>query len=189
MKFSELFPSVSDGIFTVFGSEYATEFEAIFEGIDATDLNRVALALYGNKVVLGYVTAENWEMIIKTMIALHISGWEKAYETLQEEYSAITPVSRTKTKTGTQVDDIDDSNTNLSGNKPFNEDTFKDTERQTQDKSRDATTTYNITEAVTASGPGAIQDSINKELALRMKSLQQQIMRSLVSEITLEVYE
>ena len=126
MKFSELFPSVNDGIFTVFGSEYATEFEAIFEGIDATDLNRVALALYGNKVVLGYVTAENWEMIIKTMIALHISGWEKAYETLQEEYNAITPVSRTKTKTGTQVDDIDDSNTNLSGNKPFNEDIFKD---------------------------------------------------------------
>ena len=189
MKFSDLFPSANDGIFTVFGSEYATEFEAIFEGIDATDLNRVALALYGNKVVLGYVNQDNWRMIVKTMIALHVKGWERAYDALSEEYSALTPVTRRKTKTGTQSDDIDDDNTNLSGNKPYNEDTFKDNERQTQTKSRTAKTTYNITETVNASGAGNVQENIDKELALRMKSLQRQIMQSIVSEITLEVYE
>lgn len=189
MKFSDLFPSANDGIFTVFGSNYPNEFEAIFEGIDASDLNRVALALYGNKVVIGYVNPDNWSMIVETMIALHIKGWERAYDALQEEYSALTPVTRRKTKTGTQSDDIDDDNTNLSGNKPFNEDIFKDSERQTQTKSRTAETTFDITEEVTASGAGNIQDNINKELALRMKSLQRLIMQSIVNEITLEVYE
>lgn len=189
MKFSELFTSAENGIFTVFENDFSDEFGTLFGDIEPTDLNSKALSLYGNKELFGYVTSENWEMLITTEIALSLPGWLKANAAMTAQYDVLKPNVRIKTKEGTEVVDMDDTDTVLNGNKPFNEDVFKDAERRSDTKTHDQTNTYDLTETVTTHGGGNVTENVDKEIRFRLKTnLQKEIMHSLVKSITLSLY-
>lgn len=189
MKFSELFTSADNGIFTVFEDDFSDEFGTLFGEIEPTALNSQALALYGNKELFGYVTSENWEMLITTEIALSLPGWLKANTAITAEYDVLKPNVRVKTKEGEETIEVEDDNTTLNGNKPFNEDVFKDAERRTEDKNHSQTNTYDLTETVTTHGGGNVTENVDKEIRFRLKTnLQKEIMHSLVKSITLSLY-
>ena len=188
MKFNELFTSADNGIFSVFEDVYQNEFEELFGGQSATDLNSVALALYGNKELFGYLSSDNWELFVKTCIGLNLYGWMRTNDALTAEYDVLKSHKRTRKKTGTQGNETDDENTTLSANKPFNEETFKDSERELQTKSRTQTDTFNITETDEDSGNGYMADIIAKEIELRKQSFQREIMLTIVNDITLSLY-
>ena len=121
---------------------------------------------------------------------MNLFNWERQRDAIKSAYDVTLGDSVERKKTGTDGADTNETDTNLYAKKPFNNENFDDSERQSRAKQRGEERTYNLTETETdhLSG-GYATDNIRKEIALRRLNLQRQIMLDIVNDITLSVYE
>lgn len=189
MKFKELFTG-TDGIFTVFEHSFPDAFNKIFGGIAPRQLNTYVLGVCGNKVLCDYITADSWRSFVETTINMNLFNWERQTDAIKSEYNVALGDSVERKKTGTEGADTNETDTNLYAKKPFNNENFDDSERQSRAKQRGEQRTYNLTETETKHlNGGYVTENVKREIALRRLNLQRQIMLDIVNDITLSVYE
>ena len=189
MKFKELFTG-TDGIFTVFEQTFPDAFKQIFGEIAPRQLNAYVLGACGNKVLCDYITADSWKSFVETTINMNLFNWERQTDAIKSEYNVAFGDSVERKKTGTEGADTNETDTNLYAKKPFNNENFDDSERQSRAKQRGEERTYNLTETETKHlNGGYVTENIRKEIALRRLNLQRQIMLDIVNDITLSIYE
>ena len=189
MKFKELFTG-TDGIFTVFEQSFPDAYQKIFGGTTSQDLNIYVLGMCGNKVLCDYITADSWRTFVETTIQMNLFNWVRQSEVLNAAYDVTLGDSVERKKTGTEGFDTNETDTNLYAKKPFNNENFDDSERQSRAKQRGEERTYNLTETETHHlNGGYATENIRKEIALRRLNLQRQIMSDIAGDITLSVYE
>ena len=189
MKFKELFTG-TDGIFTVFEQSFPDAFNKIFGGIAPRQLNAYVLGACGNKVLCDYITADSWQSFVETTINMNLFNWERQIDAIKSEYNVALGDSVERKKTGTEGADTNETDTNLYAKKPFNNETFDDSERQARTKERGEERTYNLTETETKHlNGGYVTENVKREIAMRRLNLQRQIMLDIVNDITLSVYE
>ena len=189
MKFKELFTG-TDGIFTVFEQSFPDAYQKIFGGTTSQDLNIYVLGMCGNKVLCDYITADSWRTFVETTIQMNLFNWVRQSEVLNAAYDVTLGDSVERKKTGTEGFNTNETDTNLYAKKPFNNENFDDSERQSRAKQRGEERTYNLTETETHHlNGGYATENIRKEIALRRLNLQRQIMSDIAGDITLSVYE
>lgn len=189
MKFKELFTG-TDGIFTVFEQSFPDAYQKIFGGTTSQDLNIYVLGMCGNKVLCDYITADSWRTFVETTIQMNLFNWVRQSEVLNAAYDVTLGDSVERKKTGTEGANTNETDTNLYAKKPFNNENFDDSERQSRAKQRGEERTYNLTETETHHlNGGYATENIRKEIALRRLNLQRQIMSDIAGDITLSVYE
>ena len=189
MKFKELFTG-TDGIFTVFEQSFPDAYQKIFGVTTSQDLNIYVLGMCGNKVLCDYITADSWRTFVETTIQMNLFNWVRQSEVLNAEYDVTLGDSVERKKTGTEGANTNETDTNLYAKKPFNNENFDDSERQSRAKQRGEERTYNLTETETHHlNGGYATENIRKEIALRRLNLQRQIMSDIAGDITLSVYE
>lgn len=189
MKFKELFTG-TDGIFTVFEQSFPDAFNKIFGGIAPRQLNTYVLGVCGNKVLCDYITADSWRTFVETTINMNLFNWERQTDAIKSEYNVALGDSVERKKTGTEGANNNETDTNLYAKKPFNNETFDDSERQARTKQRSEERTYNLTETETKHlNGGYVTENVKREIAMRRLNLQRQIMLDIVNDITLSVYE
>ena len=189
MKFKELFTG-TDGIFTVFEQSFPDAYQKIFGGIAPRQLNAYVLGACGNKVLCDYITADSWQSFVETNINMNLFNWVRQSEVLKSQYDVTLGDSVERKKTGTEGYDTNETDTNLYAKKPFNNENFDDSERQSRAKQRGEERTYNLTETETKHlNGGYVTENVKREIAMRRLNLQRQIMLDIVNDITLSVYE
>lgn len=189
MKFKELFTG-TDGIFTVFEQSFPDAFNKIFGGIAPQQLNTYVLGVCGNKVLCDYITADSWRSFVETTINMNLFNWERQTDAIKSEYNVALGDSVERKKTGTEGATNNETDTNLYAKKPFNNENFDDSERQSRAKQRGEERTYNLTETETKHlNGGYVTENVKREIAMRRLNLQRQIMLDIVNDITLSVYE
>lgn len=189
MKFKELFTG-TDGIFTVFEQSFPDAFNKIFGGIAPQQLNAYVLGACGNKVLCDYITADSWRSFVETTINMNLFNWERQTDAIKSQYNVALGDSVERKKTGTEGANNNETDTNLYAKKPFNNETFDDSERQSRAKQRSEERTYNLTETETKHlNGGYVTENVKREIAMRRLNLQRQIMLDIVNDITLSVYE
>ena len=189
MKFKELFTG-TDGIFTVFEQSFPDAYQKIFGGIAPRQLNNYVLGLCGNKVLCDYITADSWRTFVETTINMNLFNWERQTDAIKSEYNVALGDSVERKKTGTEGADTNETDTNLYAKKPFNNENFDDSERQSRAKQRGDERTYNITETETKHlNGGYVTENVKREIVMRMLNLQRKIMLDIANDITLSVYE
>ena len=189
MKFKELFTG-TDGIFTVFEQTFPDAFKKIFGEIAPRQLNTYVLGVCGNKVLCDYITADSWRSFVETTINMNLFNWERQTDAIKSEYNVALGDSVERKKTGTEGANNNETDTNLYAKKPFNNETFDDSERQARTKQRGEERTYNLTETETKHlNGGYVTENVKREIAMRRLNLQRQIMLDIVNDITLSVYE
>lgn len=189
MKFKELFTG-TDGIFTVFEQSFPDAFNKIFGGIAPRQLNTYVLGVCGNKVLCDYITADSWRTFVETTISMNLFNWQRQTDAIKAEYNVALGDSVERKKTGTEGADTNETDTNLYAKKPFNNETFDDSERQARTKQRGEQRNYNLTETETKRlNGGYVTENVKREIAMRRLNLQRQIMLDIVNDITLSVYE
>lgn len=189
MKFKELFTG-TDGIFTVFEQTFPDAFKQIFGEIAPRQLNAYVLGACGNKVLCDYITADSWRSFVETTINMNLFNWQRQTDAIKSEYNVALGDSVERKKTGTEGADTNETDTNLYAKKPFNNENFDDSERQSRAKQRGEERTYNLTETETKHlNGGYVTENVKREIAMRRLNLQRQIMLDIVNDITLSVYE
>ena len=189
MKFKELFTG-TDGIFTVFEQSFPDDFNKIFGGIAPRQLNTYVLGVCGNKVLCDYITADSWRTFVETTINMNLFNWKRQTDAIKSEYNVALGDSVERKKTGTEGADTNETDTNLYAKKPFNNENFDDSERQSRAKQRGEDKTYNLTETETKHlNGGYVTENVKREIAMRLLNLQRQLMLDIVNDITLSVYE
>lgn len=189
MKYKELFTG-ENGIFTLFNSHFEGTFRELFGEMTPQQLDSVSLALYGNRVLFECVDKDTWETFVTAFIQMSIPQWLRTNKAITAEYDVLTSNKTVRTKTGTQRGDSGDTTETLSANKPFNENDFKDSERQQKTANKQDTITYDVTDTVTGNdGSKFVQDYLIKEIEIRRYNFQKQVMLSIVNEICLSLYD
>lgn len=190
MKFNELFTTPTTGIFTVFSTDYPDEFKTLFGRLTAYNLNQRAIQRYGNRTLASYVNDTNYMDIVKTCIELNSYAWIKSKEALTTSGYNLTGHTITRSKTGGETFNRNDNGTNTTAKKPFNESTFNDEEKDARVNDTKESREYNLTDSANYADNGrTVIDSIQKEINLRKIRLQERIIRELVNELTLTIYE
>lgn len=189
MKIKDLFVSEDLGIFTIFAEDFQQQFNTLFGGQTASNVNKMVLFLYGEKNVLPSVNADNWGVIVEMIIQQRLTGWLKQNDALNVEYSVLTPNKTVETVSHTGDRNTTKNGQRLSANKAFNDNDFSDNERDTDTDTGTETETYN-TERVTlgSNGSSPVSETILQEVKLRQYNLQKAIITAIVNEITNDIY-
>lgn len=178
-----------NGIFAIFAENFATDFAALFTDITAANLDGITLHRYGEKFLTPNIAENNAETVIKDIIAISLDGWKRAKNVLYANYNITTPISETKTKSGTVSRETTNENENLNFDKVFNDTDFVGNEKSTANSEFNAADTYDLTETRTANTSGKITDNVRNEFLLRVNlNLQNTVIDSIIKEITLNVY-
>lgn len=190
MKFNELF-TYENGIFTLFDKEYPQDFALLFGGgLNAVQLNIMAVSRFGHRTLAHYVKEDTWEVLVSTYISTKMQDWLRTMEAMTAKYDVLQPYKETKSRTFSTTEDTDTSDEKLSGKKPFNEPdfSFDGKEQKTGSRSQNRTDT-DETETVKSGARYTVAEYIREEIEVRRYNYQQDIIKQIVDEITVSVYE
>lgn len=179
------------GIFAIFLQYYAAAFTQFFgmqgqadtetaQGLDAYIMHR-----WGERQTR--IAPDKTETMIKTIIGLNLDGWKRLYSAFTAEYSAVNPISETRTKQGTLTRENTDTATNTAAAKAFNDTTFVDDTQITDSRSGETVDTYNLTETRRAANDTTA--AVYAEINMRKKeNFKLMIMENIIQNITLQIY-
>lgn len=177
----------NNGVAKIFSENFSTAFAALFDGNTAAEIDAFILHLYGDKVLLSKITAENAAAVIVSIIAVNLQTWQKIHSTLTAPYNALLD-SDTKTKTGTLTRLNSTNTTQLNAEKAFNETEFTDSTRDLNTSAATDTDTYNLSETHTKTNADSVKNMF-REIELRRKNnLQLQIIYTIINAISLSIY-
>lgn len=184
-KLKEYFTN-ENGIFTVFQNDFPTEFATLFPNKTPTELNILTLWKYGNKFFASDFT-DLANVVLHNVIKINLERWLQMQTAINTNVLPSANETEIKTKTGTFASSVSRENGNINAEKVFNDANFIANEKNDFTENSDKTDTYNLTE--TTQKAGNIIENIKNAYYLRdTTNLQAQIIREIVSQITIDIY-
>ena len=189
MKIIDIYPDPQNGLFTkVFKANYPTEYATIFGEMDSVGLDTLVILNCGEKEVLSTITQDNANTYVKNIIALSVSNWVKVANAYNTQYNVLAPTQKTTTRTNNATESENNTNTNVSSNKPYNNTTFEeyDKDNNTSDKTR--TNKAEETETITGLNCKSAVDELQKEINFSLQNWRKSIIFAIINEITKAIY-
>lgn len=188
-KFKDFFSIPTEGIFTFFEDKYPEQFAELFHKT-AEQMNVLVHAKYGERTMAGYVRPDNWETLIDTTICFNVENWLRVRKLMTEEYNPLQPFSKTTVRTGETSDNWESEKEKLSGKKSFNqpEFAFDQTEQNTDTKKQTRQDDWKET-VESSDSKHTVAGTMRSEIELRKYEQQSAIVKRLVDELTLSIYE
>lgn len=183
-KYKEIF--ADSGIFTIFATEYETDFLTVFPNIESESLDVYTLLNYGNRQLIDVFTNENKTTICKAVISVNLDNWKKL-ATAANTTLSISPAVETKTKTGTLQRTGTNTDTTLNANKAFNDTEFVDNDKTLLSGNSNTTDAYNLTETTNGNTKHLIEN-IESVLNLQKYNYIKNIIETFINEIAIKIY-
>ena len=190
MKVSEyLTQEHTTGFFPVMENAYPDTYKALFGPIDPMILDTNVCLMYGGRDLVSSFTNDTAVSIVKSVIIVNADSWVKQANALNIDYDLLQPVTGKQVTTISESVDETNTGTDTKQSTTFNDSTFGDDERneQTGTGNRKAEKTQSIENSGIGSGK-TISEIISKEIELRKKSLQKQVINDLLNELILSIY-
>lgn len=186
-KLSDIYNG-ENGIFTIFADSYSTEYVLYFGTTEPNVIDDYVLLEFGERLLNAKITAENCVNMLVSIIAMYLPIWGKLAATLALSYNAATPITETRTKTGTLQRSANSTTTQTTAEKAFNDSDFVTDTQNTDTNSGLNTDSYNLTETVTASN-SEVTKRVATEFDFRKNnSLQFEIVNNIINAIALQIY-
>lgn len=190
MKLNEFF-NTDRAIFTnVFEPNFPELYQTIFGTIDPNLLDSTLLMRYGNRTLALTFNNDNYKALINSVITINGDSWEKQAQAFNVSYNVAqgASVESEKTISGT----TDDNSTGVDENQDitFNNSEYGNNERtnrtNTANRKSEQKETYRQSGNL---GGSNIIENVTQEVKLRQNNLRAQVIKELVNEITLQIYE
>lgn len=191
MKLNELFTN-TEGIFSTFKELYETDYNSFFGEIETSDFDAYIFGAYGNKTLSPVIelNSSNYKVPLRLIFSMFLNKWKKDYNALFKDYDFTKPYSLTETRTGTENRNVENNNSDIDSNKGFNSSDFVEKEKTVYTKKEDNTLTLNtIYDKSGNTGNMSISELVQKELEANKAVFYDIIIRDIMSQVTLEIYE
>lgn len=174
------------GIAAIFAENFPEIYDNFFDGISANNLDFYIKYVYGNRIVVETVTAENFSEIVVNIIQINLDKWTKLYNIALSNLNVLGNVE-TRTKSGTLTRETENENETTTAAKVFNDTDFNTDNKDTATASGTATDTYNLTETVSRETDitDRKRNAVNFENNFAFKKA---VIADIINEITLRIY-
>lgn len=184
MKFKELYDGHVNLFSGIFKQRQPELYATIFGDLDA-DL--YADLQYGEREVRDSLTPENVVDGSGVLIDLMADNIRDRWNVFSKEYDFLAPVLSKRTASNTVTVSEQNTDGTVKSDKTFSDVDFVNDSKQ--DVTRDKARTENETNESTVTGlSGNISEAMMKEYKVRLMNLRMEIIREVVSAITLEIY-
>lgn len=185
-KIKEIF--ADNGIFSIFATNYNTEFTTLFSTTTAQKLDNYVFINYGNLPINDNIT-QNVELFVKSVIDIYLAAWLKINTLLNQNYNTLQPITETKNKTGNVTRETTENNENNDFDKVFNSIDFVGNNKQTAQNESEVIESYDLTETRTANTNSELSKVIENEILLRQKqNLYVEIIKTFIDELTIKIF-
>ena len=184
MKFKELYDGHVNLFSGIFKQRQPELYATIFGDLDA-DL--YADLQYGEREVRDSLTPENVVDGSGVLIDLMADNIRERWNIFSREYDFLSPVLSKKNTNRSVTLNENNTDGTVKSDKTFSDNDFVDDSKE--NVSRDKQRTESETSQVTLTGQtGNVSEAMMKEYKARLMNLRQEIIREVVSAITLEIY-
>ena len=189
MTIIDLYPDPKHGLFTeVFKANYPTEYAAIFGNLDSVGLDTLVLLNYSERECINTITQTNANEYIKNIIALSVSNWVRVASAYNAQYDVLNPVQQQTTREDKTTESANNSNTNVSSNKPYNETDFVDYDKDIATNDNTRTNNVTSTQKVVGLGSKSPTDELTKEIEFNLQNWRKSIIFAIINDITKLIY-
>lgn len=185
MLFKELFIGENQLFSVIFKERYPEIYDEIF---GETKPDTFALVKFGNRTVLDSFTADNCKDFTGAVLDICADTFKNQFEVFTKKYDFLKPVLQSTSTDKTVT--VQESNTDgiTKSDKAFNDDGFKDDSKE--DKSNAKNRTETETGTVERTGfNGNVTQAMLDEYRARLMNVREDIINTLVSYLTLSIYE
>lgn len=184
MLFKELFIDDNKLFGVIFKQRYPEIYAEIFGD---TNPDTFALVKFGNRTVLDSFTADNCKDFTGAVLDMCADTFKNQFEVFTKKYDFLKPVLQSTSTDKTLT--VQETNTAgiTKSDKAFNDDGFKDDSKE--DKSNDKNRTETEKSTVERTGfNGNVTQAMLDEYRARLINVREDIIKSLVSYLTLSIY-
>jgi len=190
MTINEIF-SYENGIFSVFKEVLPTDFAVLFPDTDPLLLDYRLIDLYGNRICNAIVEShkDDETITLTSVFRIRLSSWKRIFDALNLDYQVNTPYNITETKTGTENKDITETTTDTDSTRAFNSTDFKDTDKNNRASTGANTVKYDVTTTRKGNTGEQVQRLISAEIEMRKTAFANIVIRDIINDITLPIYQ
>ena len=184
MLFKELFIDDNKLFGVIFKQRYPEIYAEIFGD---TNPDTFALVKFGNRTVLDSFNETNCQEYTGAVLDMCADTFKNQFEVFTKKYDFLKPVLQSTSTNKTVT--VQESNTDgiTKSDKAFNDDGFKDDSKE--DKSNDKNRTETEKSTVERTGlNGNVTQAMLDEYRARLMNVREDIIKSLVSYLTLSIY-
>lgn len=185
MKYSELF---NDGGTLLFSGIFKERYPDIYAEIFADTLpDTFAMIQYGNREIIESMTPENVKGYCGAILDMCADSFKSRWDTFSKKYDFLKPVvSSVESEKTISVNEMN-TNGKVKADKAFNDSDFVNDSKEDQTNDRDKT--EKETGTVTQTGfTGNVTEAMLNEYRARLLKVREEIVKDLVSYITLSIY-
>lgn len=189
MKIIDLYPDPKHGLFTdVFKVNFPTEYAEIFGEMDSVGLDTLVLLNYSERECINTITKDNANEYIKNIIAFSVSNWVRVSSAYNAQYDVLNPIQQQTTREDQTTESANNSNTNVSSNKPYNETDFVEYDKDSTTYDNTRTNNITSTQKVVGLGSKSVTDELTKEIEFRLNNWRKSIIFAIINDITKSIY-
>lgn len=189
MKIIDIYPDPKHGLFTdVFKVNFPTEYAEIFGEMDSVGLDTLVLLNYSERECINTITKDNANEYIKNIIALSVSNWVRVSSAYNAQYDVLNPIQQQTTREDQTTESANNSNTNVSSNKPYNETDFVEYDKDSTTYDNTRTNNITSTQKVVGLGSKSVTDELTKEIEFRLNNWRKSIIFAIINDITKSIY-
>ena len=185
MLFKELFIGENQLFGVIFKQRYPEIYAEIF---GETNPDTFALVKFGNRTVLDSFTEANCKEFTCAVLDMCVDTFKSQFEVFTKKYDFLKPVLQSTSSDKTVT--VSESNTDgiTKSDKAFNDDVFKDDSKEDKTEAKNRTETEtNIVERVGFNGN--VTQAMLDEYRARLMNVREDIINTLVSYLTLSIYQ
>lgn len=185
MLYKELFTGDNQLFGGIFYEKLPEVYEQIFGGMD---VDTFALMKFGNRTVLDSFTKGNCWDLVGSVLDLCVDAFKSQFDVFTKQYDFLNPTIQSTSTDKTVT--VQESNTDgiTKSDKAFNDDGFKDDSKE--DKSNDKNRTETEKGTVERTGfNGNVTQAMLDEYHARLMNVREDIINTLVSYLTLSIYQ
>lgn len=189
MKIIDIYPDPKHGLFTeVFKPNFTTEYTTIFGDMDSVGLDTLVILNCGEKEVLNTITQDNANIYVKNIITLSVANWVKVANAYNKQYDVLNPVQQQTTREENTTENANNSNTNVSSNKPYNTNDFVEYDKDSTTYDNTRTNNVTSTQKVVGIGSKSPTDELQKEINFSLQNWRKSIIFAIINDITKSIY-
>lgn len=185
MLFKELFIGENQLFGVIFKQRYPEIYVEIF---GETNPDTFALVKFGNRTVPDSFTEANCKEFTGAVLDMCVDTFKSQFEVFTKKYDFLKPVLQSTSSDKTVT--VSESNTDgiTKSDKAFNDDVFKDDSKEDKTEAKNRTETEtNIVER--AGFNGNVTQAMLDEYRARLMNVREDIINTLVSYLTLRIYQ
>ena len=167
---------------------FPTEYAEIFGEMDSVGLDTLVLLNYSERECINTITKDNANEYIKNIIALSVSNWVRVSSAYNAQYDVLNPIQQQTTREDQTTESANNSNTNVSSNKPYNETDFVEYDKDSTTYDNTRTNNITSTQKVVGLGSKSVTDELTKEIEFRLNNWRKSIIFAIINDITKSIY-